>query len=206
MNNTATRCAGDTCDEAKRDLRATILNQATQLFAEQGYAGTSIRELVERSECTKPALYYYFKSKEELFQQVVQREIDTVSELIRRSVSAPGNIRERLHASIASLIEYATNDPHGMCLLWRLEVTAEEGMPHVDMGGTREMHLGMLEAFIRQGMEHGEVRPEVDSRDCALVLSGVIDYQFQMAAGGQELCAKQLARTIDLVLDGIATP
>src|SRR5262245_25280353 len=46
--------------------RERILNIALQLFSEQGYEGTSLREIAERLGVTKAALYYHFKSKEEI--------------------------------------------------------------------------------------------------------------------------------------------
>jgi AcrR family transcriptional regulator len=51
--------------EARRhhDTRARIQQVALELFAEQGYDKTSLREIAERLDVTKAALYYHFKSK-----------------------------------------------------------------------------------------------------------------------------------------------
>jgi AcrR family transcriptional regulator len=51
--------------------RARILDVALQLFAEQGYAGTSIRDIAERLGMTKSSLYYHFASKEDLLDALV---------------------------------------------------------------------------------------------------------------------------------------
>jgi AcrR family transcriptional regulator len=48
------------------DTRAKIQAVALELFAEQGYEKTSLREIAERLEVTKAALYYHFKSKEDI--------------------------------------------------------------------------------------------------------------------------------------------
>ena len=47
------------------DTRVRIQQVALELFAEQGYERTSLREIAERLGVTKAALYYHFKSKEE---------------------------------------------------------------------------------------------------------------------------------------------
>jgi AcrR family transcriptional regulator len=52
------------------NTRGRILETATDLFAEKGYAGTYVREIVEKAGVSKPALYYYFKSKEGLFYAI----------------------------------------------------------------------------------------------------------------------------------------
>ena len=54
-------------NELEPNARQRLLEMATKLFAEKGYAGTSVREIVDRAGVSKPVLYYYFKSKEGLF-------------------------------------------------------------------------------------------------------------------------------------------
>jgi AcrR family transcriptional regulator len=50
----------------RRDTRARVQKIALELFAEQGYEKTSLREIAERLGVTKAALYYHFKSKEDI--------------------------------------------------------------------------------------------------------------------------------------------
>jgi AcrR family transcriptional regulator len=50
----------------RRDTRARVQQVALELFAEQGYEKTSLREIAERLGVTKAALYYHFKSKEDI--------------------------------------------------------------------------------------------------------------------------------------------
>jgi AcrR family transcriptional regulator len=53
--------------------REHILNAAEEVFAELGYAGTSLREIVERAQVTKALANYYFGSKEKLFEEILLR-------------------------------------------------------------------------------------------------------------------------------------
>jgi AcrR family transcriptional regulator len=50
----------------RRDTRALVQQVALELFAEQGYEKTSLREIADRLGVTKAALYYHFKSKEDI--------------------------------------------------------------------------------------------------------------------------------------------
>ena len=54
------------------DTRDRILQVALDLFIEQGYDKTSLREIAERVGVTKAALYYHFASKEEIFLTLMQ--------------------------------------------------------------------------------------------------------------------------------------
>jgi TetR/AcrR family transcriptional regulator, copper-responsive repressor len=53
--------------------RELVLDRATELFAQHGYSGTSLSELVRAIGCTPPSLYNYFPSKGELYLAVIDR-------------------------------------------------------------------------------------------------------------------------------------
>ena len=55
-----------------RDTRAEILAVATELFIEQGYEATSLREIAERLDITKAALYYHFRSKDDILGALIE--------------------------------------------------------------------------------------------------------------------------------------
>ncbi|MFF5210950.1 TetR/AcrR family transcriptional regulator [Streptosporangium sp. NPDC000396] len=64
------------------DTRTRIQEIALKLFSEQGYETTSLREIAEALGVTKAALYYHFKSKDEIITSLVEARLHTVEELI----------------------------------------------------------------------------------------------------------------------------
>jgi AcrR family transcriptional regulator len=58
-----------------------ILDAARELFAERGYAGTSIRDIAERLSMTKAALYYHFPGKQDVLAALVEPWLDEIDEL-----------------------------------------------------------------------------------------------------------------------------
>ena len=54
------------------DTRERILTVANELFIEQGYEGTSLREIADRLDITKAALYYHFRSKDEILTTLLK--------------------------------------------------------------------------------------------------------------------------------------
>src|SRR5580704_7877449 len=65
-----------------RDTRSRLRELALELFAEQGYEKTSLREIAERLGVTKAALYYYFKSKEDIVRSLVEDYVAELDDLI----------------------------------------------------------------------------------------------------------------------------
>lgn len=82
-----------------RDTRARLRELSLQLFAEQGYEKTSLREIAEHLGVTKAALYYYFKSKEDIVRSLVEDYVADLDELI-----AWGKAQPRTEATRAEIV------------------------------------------------------------------------------------------------------
>ena len=74
---------------ARQDTRARIQSVALELFAEQGYDKTSLREIAERLGVTKAALYYHFKSKEDIVTSLVEDYFGAIDELVAWGKTLP---------------------------------------------------------------------------------------------------------------------
>lgn len=72
----------------RSDTRERILEVASELFIEQGYDGTSLREISDRLGFTKAALYYHFRSKEEILQELLTPFDTMLDEVLHRLESA----------------------------------------------------------------------------------------------------------------------
>lgn len=73
--------AGAASTTPRTDTRSRVQKVALELFAEQGYEKTSLREIAERLGVTKAALYYHFKSKEDIVHSLTDdyfAEIDAL--------------------------------------------------------------------------------------------------------------------------------
>jgi AcrR family transcriptional regulator len=73
----------------RRDTRARVQQVALELFAEQGYEKTSLREIAERLGVTKAALYYPFRSKEDIVHSFTDDHFARIDELIEWAKAQP---------------------------------------------------------------------------------------------------------------------
>jgi AcrR family transcriptional regulator len=86
---------GGTDTRHRSDTRARIQQVALELFAEQGYDKTSLREIAERLDVTKAALYYHFKSKEDIVRSLVEDYFGQLDDLIAWAKMQPRTARTR---------------------------------------------------------------------------------------------------------------
>ncbi|NUR90720.1 MAG: TetR/AcrR family transcriptional regulator, partial [Nonomuraea sp.] len=80
----------------RTDTRERIQRVALELFAERGYDKTSLQEVAERLEITRPALYYHFRAKEDILNSVVETLLSSIEELVGWAGEQPRTPQARL--------------------------------------------------------------------------------------------------------------
>src|SRR5881275_1361535 len=81
--------AAATGSTPRTDTRSRVKKVALELFAEQGYEKTSLREIAERLGVTKAALYYHFRSKEDIVRSFTEDYRAEVEAVIAWGASQP---------------------------------------------------------------------------------------------------------------------
>ncbi|MEW2046208.1 TetR/AcrR family transcriptional regulator [Streptomyces sp. NPDC005476] len=84
-----------TKQQRRGNTRQRIQDVALELFAEQGYEKTSLREIAERLEVTKAALYYHFKTKEEIIVGIFTDLTKPIEDLIDWGKSQPHTLETK---------------------------------------------------------------------------------------------------------------
>src|SRR3546814_2632078 len=85
--------SSDVCssDLEKRELqRRTVIEAAAKLFSQKGYAGTSMLDVARTLEISRPALYHYFVSKEDVLTTLV-KDVTIYLENVGDSLTADGS-------------------------------------------------------------------------------------------------------------------
>jgi len=191
-------------ESGSEDLRARVLRVATQLFADRGFVGTSVREVAEAAGCTKPALYYHYQSKQGLFLAALRAQAEALGEPIERACCAEGSVRQRLTEAVRAVVGYARSDPHGLLLLYRASRHPEEGQPDFDFASVQEAPLAMARTLLAEGLERGELRPELDLEDAVFALQGLVDQRCcSFISGGKAISDDFPERALALLFDGV---
>lgn len=89
---------------------AAILKAAEAVFAKQGYFHTRMDDIAEAAELAKGTLYYYFKSKDEIYVHLLERETRKVHEEIQRRITGRETFLEILEMWIEFYLEYFENN------------------------------------------------------------------------------------------------
>ncbi|WP_425570285.1 TetR/AcrR family transcriptional regulator [Nonomuraea rosea] len=100
---------GDQGGHVKEEpVRQRLLAEATRLFAERGFEGTSVQEIVVSAGVTKGAMYHYFDSKDDLLHEIYARVLRMQMDRLAQIADGPGTLKQRLHRAAADVVETTT--------------------------------------------------------------------------------------------------
>lgn len=102
-----------------RERRAVVETAAADLFAQRGYAGTTIADIAHAAGVTKPIVYRHFESKQHLVLVLLERYRDELAAapLDRLLATAERPIAERIDAMLTAWFEYVEANPFVRLLL-----------------------------------------------------------------------------------------
>ena len=131
--------------------RAALLEEATALFAERGYSGTSLEDVASASRVTRGAVYHHFASKQALFEAVLELQEARVTAEVLAAAQSP----DPWEAAMLALTAYLDHccDPAYGRLVW-LEAPAALGW-HRWRECEQKYAYGVVERFIRDLVEGG---------------------------------------------------
>lgn len=98
------RYGGASHEERRADQRERLLAAAAGVFAEQGYASTSIDEIVARARTSRTAFYRCFDNKEDCLAALYRQTVEHWAANLAKAVSEANSPAEQVRAGIASLV------------------------------------------------------------------------------------------------------
>lgn len=156
-------------------VTSELLDTATALFAEKGYESTTLLDIAQALGISRPGLYNYVSSKEELLTMLVEQVsrglADVLEQLSARTDLSP---TEKLRDVVALLVRQRTEHPDQFRILDRSETVLPEPVGSEHREAKRKV-LREVMAVIEAGIERGEFRP-VDARTAALSLLGMCNW------------------------------
>lgn len=152
-----------------------ILDQATRLFADKGFASTTLQDIADATGLTRPALYHYVANKDALLSRLISESTETPAAVLReineRSDIGPTEKLRKMATSIA--LNQAQNSDR-----FKLIIRSEAELPDEISRTYQQSRRHVLKEFttvIEKGIEAGEMRP-VNPRTAALGVIGMLNW------------------------------
>src|SRR3954454_20786651 len=148
--------------------RALVIDAAERLFAERGFAATSMRDISAASGVSHPLIHHHFGSKEELYATVKRRMVEGYARRFpaaARATNRPLSVRSEMRR----LLTYLSENPvmFRLCGWTRLEGDVQVWPGEPDL-------LDSLRQRIEAAQRRGRIRTDLDAASLSLMIFGLI--------------------------------
>lgn len=194
-------------DPTASATRDKILAVALRLFADRGYAGTSVQDIVSGAKVTKPALYYYFPSKADLYQALLDRAHDERFRLMQEASARGKNLPGKLEEILNAHFEFLKSHRELLSLVYATAFAARGEMPkEIRYLDKCQRNFGLVRDLVREGQHAGQLTRRLDTELLARGIFGMmnIHVQAELVQPGQKPTRKTARQIVKLFLEGAA--
>lgn len=167
-----------------QETRAKIIRQAAELFNQQGYAGSSISDIMKATGLKKGGIYNHFKSKDELALEAFDYAYNQVSQRIWSVVKTKRHAIERLQAMVSSYLIFSDDPPiAGGCPILNTAIeTDDTDSPLRDRAlQAMKSSRSLIVRILQTGIEKGEVRPTIEPDTVATIIFSILEGAIMMS-------------------------
>lgn len=162
------------------DTVARILAAAEKIFAEKGLAGARTDEIARAARVNKALLYYYFKSKDELYGAVVGSLFQGLQDVIEKAATADVSYRDRITAFVNGYFSFVIAHSNYPRIVQREMMNASEANKVRIVRKYRLPTFRRLQHLIREGVRAGEFHP-VEPEQAVFSIIGMTVFYFAAA-------------------------
>ena len=188
----------------EKGARARLLEAATALFAEKGYASTYVREIVTRAGVTKPVLYYYFKNKGGLFCSILDSAVELQKAILGEVLETNGRVLDRLIYLYRRMYQGVMEHQNLAMLIHSLISGTPQGAPSYDLNQYYHGMIDAIKAVYLNGVGRGEVK-EANADEVAILVLSLLDFCLYMDLVDPESSDRERPeRLLRLAFQGLA--
>jgi AcrR family transcriptional regulator len=153
--------------------REAVLQIAAQLFLEKSYGRTSMNDVADRLNITKPALYHYFRNKEEILLECYALGTGMIEEILNDIAAHCGTGLEKVEAFIYSYASVMTVN-FGRCVM-RLDEGDLSPEAYANIRNYKRKIDRRLRSFLQEGIADGSIR-SCDPKLAAFAIAGALNW------------------------------
>jgi AcrR family transcriptional regulator len=180
-------------EQYSEETRAALLESARSLFAERGFADTSIEDVVSRAGMTRGALYHHFASKRDLFEAVFE---DLERELMERVAGAGTGEVDVWKRTMASLYSFLDGCLEPTCR----RIALQEAPTVLGRNRWREIDeryaMGLVRAGVEELIDTGVIAPQPVDLLAHVLFGALTEAAFRVAAATDPAAARDEAAAL----------
>jgi TetR/AcrR family transcriptional regulator, transcriptional repressor for nem operon len=169
------------------ETKAMIIEKSAALFNQQGYAGSSMSDIMQVTGLQKGGIYNHFTSKDDLALQAFDFAISQIKQRYREAWGSKQHSIERLQAIISVFRVYIDNPEHpiikGGCPLLNTAVESDDAHPALKIRAQQAMNSwrDLFSGIMRKGIKKGEIQPNINIDEVASIIISTLEGSVMMS-------------------------
>ncbi|HZG81009.1 MAG TPA: TetR/AcrR family transcriptional regulator [Brevibacillus sp.] len=151
-----------------------IIDAAVRVIARQGYHNAQVSKIAKEAKVADGTIYLYFENKDDilisLFNEKMGNFIETCRERISEATSAEQKLFVLVHAHFSQL-----SQDHELAMVTQIELRQSNPIISEGIGNVMKQYFTLIDEVIREGMESGMFRPDLDVRLARKMIFGTLD-------------------------------
>jgi len=156
----------------REDTRRKILESAAQVFADKGFYGSVVDDIVKASGTSKGAVYFYFESKEQIFLSLVDEFAEFVAQEIQVAVHRSRGLIGQVEATLATLIR-SFQSHRALAKIFLIDWSAAGPEFQGKRMAVKGMLVEILRGYLDRAVQDGKIEPQ-DTEMAAYIWIGAI--------------------------------
>jgi TetR/AcrR family transcriptional regulator len=191
------------------DSREKLLKFATPLFAAKGFAAVSIREIAEAAAVNSAMISYHFGGKAGLYAAVLERQFGQIIDVVEKMKADSAGPEDCLRKYAVGLSRLHDSSPY-LARLLHAEVTNPTGCFKTVVVKNIRYIADFMMQMLRQGMDEGRFRSDLEPGFAALALAGMVNFFFIIAPVAHSVVLREndraedyISQALSIYLDGL---
>jgi AcrR family transcriptional regulator len=197
-------------EQKKKETRNRIFEISSRLFKEKGFESTTVDEITKEAGIAKGTFFNYFPTKESLLSYFREQKeefiVSIMEEQMRRDISS----REKIREFLVLVAEYYEKDKELLRLLAfeHRRLIMSSNHKSVDPSSRKKRHehfINMLTDFIKEGMDKGEIKPNINPKLASETIYAVYFHTLMtwLHSETDYSFSRDLSSKIDIIFEGI---
>lgn len=159
------------------DKQLLIMSKALEIFAEQGFDSTSVRDIAQQAEVNVAMISYYFGSKDKLLEAIFKNHTDKIkhkiASIMHSKTLAP---LEKVDHIIDTYIKVIGENRLFHRLLMREQLLAKSGPLYDSIRDMKMRNRSLIEAAVKSGQKAGVFQKDIDVSMLSVTLFGSVNH------------------------------
>ncbi len=184
-----------------------ILEQSAALFNKQGYASTSLSDIMAATKLEKGGIYNHFANKEALMQEAFLFAVQQVETRYNSLLEERRDSRSRLYAVLEVFKSFLTDPPvRGGCPMLNAAIEADDALPALRPSVRRALEgwRTAIKGILERGIARGELRRDLDPESFSSVMLASLEGAVMLSKMYRDpVHIERVLRFLELQIDGL---